>query len=89
MVVDLNNMYKGNPKVKLDPSHIYIVGFWALGGKPIVIEKVYLTNSDDYKDPTGIEDVAVDKDQVRRSEVIRELPAGIYIVGREKIAILK
>lgn len=52
----------------------------------------------------GIEDVTVDKDplvdvytitgiklrtQVRRSEVIRELPAGIYIVGREKVAILK
>ena len=27
--------------------------------------------------------------QVRRSEIIRELPVGIYIVGREKIAIMK
>lgn len=90
--------------MKLNPSHIYGVGFWSLGGSPIVIDKVYLTNSDDYEDPTGIEDVTVDKDplvdvytitgiklrtQVRRSEVIRELPAGIYIVGREKIAILE
>lgn len=104
VVVDLNNMYKSNSKVKLDPSHIYGVGFWSFGGSPIVIDKVYLTNSDDYEDPTGIEDVTVDKDplvdvytitgiklrtQVRRSEVIRELPAGIYIVGREKVAILK
>ena len=104
VVVDLNNMYKSNSKVKLDPSHIYGVGFWSFGGSPIIIDKVYLTNSDDYEDPTGIEDVTVDKDplvdvytitgiklrtQVRRSEVIRELPAGIYIVGREKIAILK
>lgn len=104
VVVDLNNMYKSNSKVKLDPSHIYGVGFWSFGGSPIIIDKVYLTNSDDYEDPTGIEDVTVDKDplvdvytitgiklrtQVRRSEVIRELPAGIYIVGREKVAILK
>ena len=107
VVVTLNDAYKkqdDGSSVKLDPSHIYGVGFWSLGGKPIVIEKVYLTNSDDYEDPTGIEDVTMEKDplvdvytitgiklraQVRRSEVIRELPAGIYIVGREKIAILK
>ena len=104
MVVDLNNMHKGNPKVKLDPSHIYGVGFWSFGGSPIVINKVYLTNSDDYEDPTGIGGVTVNEDplvdvytitgiklctQVRRSEIIRELPVGIYIVGREKIAIMK
>ena len=107
MVVNLNDAYKkqdDGSSVKLNPSHIYGVGFWSLGGSPIVIDKVYLTNSDDYEDPTGIVDVVVDKDplvdvytitgiklrtQVRRSEVIRELPVGIYIVGREKIAILK
>ncbi len=39
-----------------------MVGFWSFGGSPIIIDKVYLTNSDDYEDPTGIEDVTVDKD---------------------------
>jgi endoglucanase len=46
VVVDLHNMYKqvGGQQVKLDPSHIYIIGFWSSGGKPIVIKDVYLTD---------------------------------------------
>ena len=47
--------------MKLDPSHIY-GRFLVVRGSPIIIDKVYLTNSDDYEDPTGIEDVTVDKD---------------------------
>lgn len=46
VVVDLNNMYKqvGDQQVRLDPSHIYIIGFWSSGGKPIIIKDIYLTN---------------------------------------------
>ncbi|QRX63289.1 cellulase family glycosylhydrolase [Dysgonomonadaceae bacterium zrk40] len=46
VVVDLHNMYKqvGDQQVKLDPSHIYIIGFWSSGNKPIVIKNVYLTD---------------------------------------------
>jgi hypothetical protein len=46
VVVDLHNMYKqvGDQQVRLDPSHIYIIGFWSTGGKPIIIKDVYLTN---------------------------------------------
>lgn len=48
VVVTLDSMYKGKDKdnkVKVSPSHIYYVGFWSLGGKPIVIKRVYLTNT--------------------------------------------
>lgn len=41
VVVDLINMHNKNQN-KLDPSHLYIIGFWTLGGKPLVIERVYL-----------------------------------------------
>lgn len=41
VVVDLMNMHNKNQN-KIDPSHLYIIGFWTLGGKPLVIERVYL-----------------------------------------------
>lgn len=47
VVVELNNMYKSiaGQQVKLNPSHIYIIGFWSTGGKPIVIKDIYLTDN--------------------------------------------
>jgi len=46
VVVDLHNMYKqvGDQQVRLDPSHIYIIGFWSSGNKPIVIKNIYLSD---------------------------------------------
>lgn len=46
IVIDLDSMYKvvNNQWIKLEKSHIYIAGFWSSGGKPIVINNVYLTN---------------------------------------------
>ena len=41
---DLHKMIKDKSKARLDPSHIYIMGFWSLGGKPIIIKDIYLTN---------------------------------------------
>lgn len=41
VVVDLMNMHNKNQN-RLDPSHLYIIGFWTLGGKPLVIERMYL-----------------------------------------------
>lgn len=99
VMVDLHNAKKDNG-VKLNPSHIYIVGFWSNGGVPFVIKNVYLTNTD----PNSIDSVTSDSDplvdvytitgiklrsQVVRSEAIEGLAPGIYIVGKEKIAILK
>lgn len=51
LIVDLQNM-KDKTGRRLDPSHIYIVGFWTLGSSPIYINKVYL--SDDGQTPTEI-----------------------------------
>lgn len=46
VVVTLDNMYKtGSGQVKVSPLHIYYVGFWSLGHKPINIKRVYLTNT--------------------------------------------
>ena len=43
IVVELNNMKDKNGG-KIDPSHLYIAGFWSTGGKPIVIANVSLAN---------------------------------------------
>ena len=41
-VIDLRNM-KNSKGEKVDPSHIYIAGFWTLGGSPIYISEVFLS----------------------------------------------
>lgn len=48
IVVDLNNMYKehNGQLSKLDPAKIGIIGFWSTGGKPIVIKKVSLSDTE-------------------------------------------
>ena len=46
LTIDLHNM-KSSDGHPLDPSHIYIAGFWTLGGSPIYINKVYLSNSNE------------------------------------------
>ena len=43
IVVELDNMKDKNGG-KIDPSHLYIAGFWSTGGKPIVIANVSLAN---------------------------------------------
>lgn len=99
--VDLHKM-KSNSGRDMDPSHLYIIGFWGMGNHPFTIEKVYLTNSDDLTD--GISEIIYDgevlvdvysitgipvKMQVKRSEALDGLSAGIYIVGREKMVVRK
>lgn len=41
IVVDLHDMKDKNVKT-ISPSHLYIIGFWSLGGKPIIINKITL-----------------------------------------------
>ena len=43
--IDLHNMKKEESQAKVNPSHIYIMGFWSLGGKPIIIKNIYLTDT--------------------------------------------
>lgn len=58
MVIDLQRMvaYKDDQCTQfdhnVDPSHIYIVGFWTYGGSPVYIKSVYL--SDDGETPSTI-----------------------------------
>ena len=41
VVVDLHDMKDEDGNV-ISPEHLYIVGFWSLGFKPIVIEEIIL-----------------------------------------------
>lgn len=41
VVVDLQQMKDADGN-RVDPSHLYIVGFWSNGGKPIVISNMKL-----------------------------------------------
>lgn len=41
VVIDLHNMKNGAGQ-RVDPSHLYIIGFWSNGGKPFVIERLTL-----------------------------------------------
>ena len=101
-VIELSNCYKDNGN-KLDPSHIYIAGFWSYGGSAIRISDIYLTNSDDYVKPSGVGNIYEIIDpvvdvytlsgmciftQILRSEAIKKLSPGIYILGAEKIMII-
>lgn len=103
IIVNLTSL-KDNKGVIMDPSHIYIVGFWSYGGSPIDIKDVYLTNSDTYEKPTTIENIVPGADpyvdvytimgvrirtQVLKSEATQGLSPGIYIVGKQKILVTK
>lgn len=46
-VVNLSTMTNGQG-AGVDPSHLYIIGFWSYGSCPIKIDQIYLSNSDDY-----------------------------------------
>lgn len=61
VVVDLQNM-KNSKGVKVDSSHIYILGLWSTGGTPITIKDIYLTNNSDYSpESTGISETLAEK----------------------------
>lgn len=57
VVVDLSNTLKNGTTTKLNPAHIYIVGFWSLGNSPIVIDTVFLSNSNEFS-TTGIKEIS-------------------------------
>ena len=58
VVIDLQNMKAYNDDActqfdhNVDPSHIYIAGFWTYGGTPIYIKQIFLSN--DGVNPTAI-----------------------------------
>lgn len=102
IVVSLKNAKKGDGTM-LNPSHIYIAGFWSNGNNPFVIDSVFLSNSDEYR-PTGIDDLPIIdsepeiidvytvtgvkiRSQVKREQATLGLPFGIYIVGKKKVLV--
>ncbi|WP_423127503.1 family 43 glycosylhydrolase [Gaoshiqia sp. Z1-71] len=63
LIIPLHNMYRKGTNAKLDPSHLYIVGFWSYGNCPIVIEDIFLTDSTDENIPTEEEEPAVGENE--------------------------
>lgn len=47
LVIDLNNMTTASSGRQLDASHLYIIGFWTIGGQDnaVVINKVYTSQT--------------------------------------------
>lgn len=65
VVVTLASMKSNNSKVTVDPSHIYILGLWSLGGTPIKIKSIYLTNNSDYsEEASGIGSPSINEEEV-------------------------
>lgn len=70
IVLDLHNLkaYKDDACTQFDhdinPSHIYIAGFWTYGGTPVYIKDIFLSN--DGVNPTGVSLVALSDEVVSR-----------------------
>ena len=94
VVVDLQNTKKTNG-VKLDVSHIYILGLWDYGNSPIKIKDIYVTNNADYSPEvaTGIEDIAITRNpsadthvfNLNGQRVVEPQKGQIYICNGKKI----
>ena len=63
LCIDLHAMNNSEGRT-LDPSHIYIAGFWTLGNAPIYISRVFL--SDDGQTPAAIISVSSDAKTLSR-----------------------
>lgn len=99
-VIDLDNM-KSIQGRKMDKSHIYIVGFWSMGGRPFRIKNVFPAMT---SDASGIDDIEAEtieqpvdvydlygrriRSGIYRSEATAGLAPGIYIVGGRKVSVL-
>lgn len=97
-VLDLSNLISDKGR-KLDPSHIYIAGFWSLGNAPFRISKIYLSDNPDGE--SAIEEIYVSpesklvdvynlsgiklKSKVSPHEATDGLRPGIYIIGGKKV----
>ncbi len=87
-IVPLHEMYRAGTNVAVDPSHIYIAGFWSYGNTPLYIDHLYLTNNDDYSEPEGLETVNADPIVEPRYYTLQGFPVkhpqagGIYIKAR-------
>lgn len=104
VVVNLSSMFKTGSTTKVNPNHIYIVGFWSMGNSPIVINDVFLSNSSEYDPEVGfnqimdpIQSSEVDvyniigvkiKSKVKREEATQGLRDGVYVIGNKKVVVI-
>ena len=99
LVVDLKKMKANNSKAAVDPSHLFIVGFWTYGGHKFKVKNIFPSND---PDATAVEAISSDdgmlvnvynlqgvavRSGVPSSEATVGLPAGLYIVNGKKILI--
>lgn len=99
-VINLNDM-KSTQGRKMDKSHLYIVGFWSLGGHKFRISNVFPAMTADAASIDDIEPETTDnpvdvydtwgrlvRSNVMPCEATEGLAPGIYIVGGRKISVL-
>ncbi|MDE5998165.1 MAG: hypothetical protein K2G77_08160, partial [Muribaculaceae bacterium] len=91
IAVDLRNM-KSSENRTVDPSHLYIIGFWTYGGHHFKVKKIFPAN-----DPNATAVESVDEENnaegpvynmqgIRVASTIYEVTApGIYIINGKKI----
>lgn len=100
VLVELSTLVKDGTTTPLDPSHIYIAGFWSNGGQPIKIKNIFVSQDgvtsgiDEVETADGNELVDVYNlqgillyENVTRAEAEALLKPGIYIIGGEKVVI--
>jgi len=104
LIVNLATMLQSGTNTSCDASHLYIIGFWTLGGSALSLKDIYLTNSDTYLKPTFIENIYPEDPNkkidvyslmgvrlltgVKRADAIASLKSGVYIVDKQKIIIM-
>lgn len=99
IVAEINGMMKNLDTgiVPLDNTGIYRVGFWAYGGKPIIIKHVFATNNNPYEN-SETENIGVAENlpvsvyningwKVADSDSCTELSPGLYIAGSKKFIV--
>lgn len=103
VVVKLKEMYRStddnggiDKNDPVDPSHIYILGFWSFGGSKLNIEKIYLTNKDDYSEETSALDDIFDIVQTHDSRfinlggsVVKTFRSGGMYINNGKVILIK
>lgn len=83
-IVDLQNMTDASGR-KVDPSHIYVVGFAVQGNSTVNIGNVYVSNADD---PTGLLPIVPQQDDCwydLSGRRVTRLQKGIYVKNGKKV----
>lgn len=103
VVVKLKEMYRStddnggvDKNDPVDPSHVYILGFWSYGGAQLKIDKIYLTNNDDYSEETSALDEIFNTVQPQDSRfinldgsVVKTFRSGGMYINNGKVLLIK